>query len=92
MQVLKKGNNQFYIGEDPNMPLAEITFVHSGANKIIIDHTYVSNAMKGRGIGERLVKQVVEYARQENKKIVPLCSFAKKIITCDADCQDVLFE
>lgn len=48
-----------------------------GEDKIIIDHTYVSEVLKGQGVGQQLVKKVMEYARQENKKIIALCPFAK---------------
>jgi hypothetical protein len=90
MQEFKKGKNKFYIGEDHNTPLAEITFVFKNENKIIIDHTRVCDALKNQGVGQKLVKLVIEYARQANKKIIPVCPFAKKIMTENEDCQDLL--
>jgi predicted GNAT family acetyltransferase len=92
MEVIKRDNNKFYIGEDIENILAEITFVPTGADKIIIDHTYVSDSLKGQGIGQQLVKSVAEYARQENKKIIPSCPFAKRIMTKDEEYRDVLIE
>lgn len=92
MQEIKKNTNQFYIGEDLKEPLAVISFYPSGENRIIIDHTFVCDALKGQGVGQQLVKQVVEYARRENKKIFPVCTYAKKIMKQDADCHDVLLE
>ena len=90
METIKKENNQFYLGEDAEHALAEITFVPTGADKIIIDHTYVSEVLKGQGVGKQLVQKVVEYARQENKKIIPLCPFAKGIMTKSNEYSDVL--
>jgi uncharacterized protein len=92
MEVIKRDNNKFYIGENIENILAEITFAPTGADKIIIDHTYVSDSLKGQGIGQQLVKSVAEYARQENKKIIPSCPFAKRIMTKDEEYRDVLIE
>ena len=90
METIKRENNLFYVGDNAEHALAEITFVPTGADKIIIDHTYVSEALKGQGVGQKLVKKVVEYARQENKKIIPLCPFAKGIMTKSNEYKDVL--
>lgn len=78
MEVIKKDKNQFYIGENVENALAEITFVPTSESKIIIDHTFVSDSLRGQGIALQLVKKVVEYVRVENKKIIPLCPYAKK--------------
>gem|GEM_PF-152508 len=90
MEAIKKDKNQFYIGENIEDALAKITFVPTGESKIIIDHTYVSNSLSGQGIGLQLVEKVVEYARQEFKKIVPICPYAKKVMTESDEYKDVL--
>ncbi|MDF2678779.1 MAG: acetyltransferase [Bacillota bacterium] len=92
MEVIKRDNNRFYIGENIENVLAEITFVPTGTDKITIDHTYVSDSLKGQGIGQQLVKTVADYARQEDKKIIPLCSYAKRVMTKDEEYRDVLIE
>ncbi len=60
-----------------NGPLAEMTYVHSGPNQFIIDHTEVSDELRGMGAGAKLVEAAVVWARQTGKKILPLCPFAK---------------
>lgn len=92
METIKKGNNQFYIGENAENALAKITFVPQGENQIIVDHTYVSEVFKGQGVGKLLVKKVVEYARENNKKIIPVCSYAKKVLTEGKEYRDILIE
>ncbi|MBE2274618.1 MAG: N-acetyltransferase, partial [Flavobacteriales bacterium] len=37
-----------------------------------------------------LVKAGVEYAREKNVKVIPLCPFAKKVIAKIPEFQDVL--
>jgi predicted GNAT family acetyltransferase len=69
---------------------AVMTYSRLGAASIIIDHTEVPEALKGRGAGRALVQRGVEDARAESRKIVPLCPFAKAQIARHPDWQDVL--
>src|SRR5699024_4878450 len=90
MAEIKKEENKVIIGDSQENPLAEIHFVPSGATKLIVDHTYVSDEVRGQGIGEKLVQRIVSYARKTNKKIIPLCPFAKSQIDQHSEYQDVL--
>jgi predicted GNAT family acetyltransferase len=54
---------------------AEITFSVLSATTIIADHTGVPDALRGTGAGQRLVAHMVEDARAQGFKIVPLCPF-----------------
>lgn len=56
--------------------MAEIVFVPTGEHLSIIEHTDVDPSLKGRGVGKQLVAKVVENA-PEQRKIIPLCPFAK---------------
>ncbi len=86
---IKKGNLKFYIGEDESNALAKITFIHKD-NNIVIEHTIVSDALKGQGVARTLVDAVVAYAKEENIKIIPVCNYAKKVLTQDETYRDVL--
>ena len=92
MHEIKKDKNKFYIGESSQNALAEITFVPDGESKIIVNHTYVSESLRGQGIALKLVEKVIEYARQENIKIIPLCSYVEKVMTRNEEYKDVLSE
>lgn len=70
--------------------LGEMTFVKSNDEFYIIDHTGVSDAARGRGVGQVMVKTFVEYAREHGKKILPLCPFAKAQFEKNPSYQDVL--
>lgn len=69
---------------------AEMTYSRVGKRQIIIDHTEVPDALRGRKVGERLVRQAVEDARQDKVVIIPLCPFAKAMIGRHPEWQDVL--
>ena len=54
---------------------AEITFSVASPQTIIADHTGVPEALRGSGAGRDLVLHMVEDARANGFKIVPLCPF-----------------
>ncbi len=68
----------------------KMTFTKSGDNQITIDHTEVNSEYQGKGVGKAMVEQSAEYARNENIKIIPECSYAKKIMDRSSDFDDVL--
>ncbi|MFP7572265.1 GNAT family N-acetyltransferase [Marivita sp. S2033] len=69
---------------------AEMTYLRAGETMIIIDHTEVPDAMRGRSVGQALVRRAVEDARAEGRSIVPLCPFAKAQFSRHPDWQGVL--
>ncbi|MEO1552659.1 MAG: GNAT family N-acetyltransferase [Pseudomonadota bacterium] len=69
---------------------AEMTYSRAGTTRIIIDHTGVPEALKGRGVGKRLVEAAVNDARAEGFKIIPLCPFAKATLDRTPEWQDVV--
>lgn len=77
MLEIKEGKSKFYIGENEESPLAEITFVDSGDDRFTIEHTIVSDELQGQGVAKKLLNRAVEYARENNKKIIPVCQYVK---------------
>lgn len=77
-EKIVKGDHKFYIGEDEKNPIAEITYEVASANVIIVDHTYVSEELRGQGIAGKLVKVITDFAREENVKIIPKCPYVEK--------------
>ena len=69
---------------------AEMTYSRAGTSRIIIDHTGVPEALKGRGVGKRLVEAAGKDARAEGFKIIPLCPFAKATLDRTPEWQDVV--
>ena len=55
-----------------------------------ITHTVVKQEFGGRGIAKRLVLAIIEEARKNNKKINPICSYAKKMMESSDEYKDVL--
>lgn len=44
------------------------------------DHTIVPDLLSGQGIGSQLVKHALNYADEQNKKVIPHCSFVAHYI------------
>jgi len=83
----KKG--KFYIEIDGKQE-AEMTYTFAGSNKIIIDHTEVSEKLKGQGVGYKLVHAAVEFIRKSDIKVIPLCPFAKTVFEKKTEYSDRL--
>lgn len=73
----KQQHDGFYLEDGQQQKYAEIIFSIAGETILIIDHTYVDERYRGKKIAQKLVAQVVDKARLENKKIMPLCPFAR---------------
>ncbi|MEM6965813.1 MAG: GNAT family N-acetyltransferase [Bacteroidota bacterium] len=80
---------QAYIG-DKNEPLAAMTYSKANDQFIIIDHTEVSDSLRGKGVGRMLLDKIVALAREKNIKILPLCPYAKSVFDKDETIRDVL--
>ncbi|MDO4897588.1 MAG: GNAT family N-acetyltransferase [Moraxella sp.] len=59
-------------------------------NTLNYNHTIVPKELGGRGLGTALVKYALEYARDNNKKVVPTCSFVASYIQRHTECQLLL--
>jgi predicted GNAT family acetyltransferase len=89
MEALKSGEGRFYLGEKAS-PLAMIEFSRKDASTIVIEHTMVSESLKGQGVGGRLVEAVVKLAIKERAKILPLCSYARAYLQKKPEYDDLL--
>lgn len=59
-------------------------------NTWTITHTGVRAEYGGRGIAKNLVLKVIEAARTKDAKIIPLCSYADKLMSGKEEFKDVL--
>ncbi len=69
---------------------AEITFSRASPKLVIVDHTGVPDALRGRGVGQALALHAIEDARAGGWKIMPLCPFFKAQVERHPDWRDVI--
>lgn len=58
--------------------IAELTYDLS-ATTMAIDHTFVDPELRGAGIAQKLVDAAVAWAREHQRRIVPICPFVKTV-------------
>jgi predicted GNAT family acetyltransferase len=74
MEPIKHEQGIFYM-EKEGQRIAEITYAPAGKGIINANHTYVSHELRGGGVAEQLLDTLADYARKENLKILPTCSY-----------------
>lgn len=93
MIEIKQFNNDhkgYFIAYEDDKAAGKMTYTYAGEAGIIIDHTEVNPEFKGKNIGKMLVMNAVDYARKNNKKIIPLCPFTKSVFDKTESIRDVL--
>jgi predicted GNAT family acetyltransferase len=48
-----------------------------------IEYVEVSPALRGTGLGRQLVEKAVDFAKDAKLRVVPICSYARAVITRD---------
>ena len=59
------------LGDD----LARVEYQRARGDLIVFTHTEVPPAFEGQGIGQRLARVALDYARDEGLTVMPLCPF-----------------
>jgi uncharacterized protein len=67
------GRGAFFIAVQGDR-FAEMEFGISGKD-LTVYHTTVSDTLKGQGVAAKLLSAMIEYARTNNLKVIPLCSY-----------------
>ena len=85
-----ESKGRYVIVDDDGTEAAWLTFSRLGASQLTIDHTEVSGAYRGSGAGADLVARAVDDARTSERRIVPLCPFARSQFDRHPEWHDVL--
>ncbi len=70
--------------------VGELTYRRTTPERMIIDHTRVFEGYEGQGIARQLVMASVDFARQNNRTIIPVCSYARNVLTRSDEYKDIL--
>lgn len=79
-----------FVAKENNVAAGRLYYRWAASKALVIEHTEVNPECKGKGVGKKLVMEVVNYARQNKITIVPLCIFAKALFDKTPDISDVL--
>lgn len=89
IEIAFEMENKRVAAYDDSTFIGEVTFSHS-PTLWIADHTEVNPAYKGQKIGNQMVQKLVEEARKNGMKIMPLCPFAAAEFKKNPSYSDVL--
>jgi len=90
LTIQEDPNKGFVLIQENELPVGKMTYSKAGDKLIVIDSTYVDEAYRGQDAGKKMLYKIVEMARVNDIKIIPLCPFASYIFTNNVDIQDVL--
>lgn len=79
----------FYIEEDGEK-VAEMVYTMPSPEKMIVEHTEVDDSLRGKNVGKQLVHHMVEFARANFIKVIPLCPFTNSVFKRTPEYADVL--
>lgn len=87
MNFVQENNRTVYYDADGQM-LAEVTFTDQG-DYVEIDHTFVSETLRGQGVADQITRSLLERLRKENRKAVAVCPYTVKWKEKNRDFDDV---
>lgn len=73
---INRGLKQLYIGPSEDDYIARITYEEKIPGVWVIMHTNVDVSLRGQGIAQKLLDELVVFAKEENKQLYPVCSYA----------------
>ena len=84
-----EADNNRIAAYDAGTVVGECTF-SSGDEDWQIFHVFVEPQYRGSGVAQGLVDMVVSLARKAGVKIVPFCSYAKKLFATEQKYKDIV--
>ena len=70
--------------------LSFVEFQQADDETLALVHTEVHPDLEGKGVGSKLVKGVLDYARNSNLHIMPYCPFVATYLKRHPDYQDLV--
>lgn len=90
MKHVQNERGGYFAAERDGKEAGRMSYVGAGQNIMIIDHTNVSPDSQGSGVGTEMVKAAVDYARQNGRRLMATCPFARAVLIKHPEWQDVV--
>jgi predicted GNAT family acetyltransferase len=88
----KRDGNWIYATGEGGDKVAEITFPNLREGVVVINHTFVDDALRGQGVAGRLVEAAYDAIKADGKRAVLTCPYAVKWFQDRPDKQDIIAE
>lgn len=69
---------------------SHLVYRSAGDGSVDFRSTWVDPAVRGRGVGEALVKRALEWARGEGLRVIPSCWFVGTVVRRHPEYRDLL--
>ncbi|HQC07685.1 MAG TPA: GNAT family N-acetyltransferase [Kaistella chaponensis] len=88
----RSGNGGYFtLNNDDSEEIGRLTYtIFPDDHKLIISFVLVHPKFEGRGMGKYLVQEAIKFARENNWKIYPHCSYARSVMMRMNDVEDIL--
>jgi uncharacterized protein len=74
---------------DADLTAGHLEYHHDEPARFVIDYIEVSPEFRGQGVARRLLDRFVDDARSQQRRIVPVCGVARKMMQAGEQYQDV---
>lgn len=89
----KSGNGGFIELKNETEEIGRLTYtIFPEDSKLIISFVMVHPKFEGKGMGKNLVEEAIKFARENNWKIYPHCSYARSVMKRMTEVEDILLE
>ncbi|WP_422122185.1 GNAT family N-acetyltransferase [Planococcus sp. X10-3] len=88
-KMIELGQEEFAFRNEENGAVnGEITWTQL-ADVMVIEHTFVKEELRHQGLAKKLVDRAVQYAREKEFKIEPVCSYVVAVFERSDEYEDV---
>lgn len=89
----QSGNGGFITLNNETEEVGRLTYtIFPEDQKLIISFVLVHPKFEGRGMGKFLVEEGIRFARENNWKVYPHCSYARSVMMRMNDVEDILLK
>lgn len=81
MMDILVGEGTFFMNNQKQEMVAQLRYYIDEQGRIVVTSTFVDPSLRGQGIANQLMAKVIHKATLEKRLIIPLCSFALKVLS-----------
>lgn len=85
---INKEKNRFELAVEGH--IAFIEYILAKGDVMFLTHTEVPEVLGGKGVGSEIVEKALNYIKDHNYTLAPLCPFVAKYLTKHTDWKSIL--
>ncbi len=89
----RNGNGGYIKLQKENEEVGRLTYtIFPEEKKLVISFVMVYPQFEGKGLGKYLVEEAIKFAKENDWKIYPHCSYSRSVINRMPNSQDILWK